>query len=90
MIGTMPQRWLRSQWFGADQKNGTTMLAKIAECLVASNAKLNEFSMKLSISVGKVDFLGSAHSQNILNRSACGLFPFCVDMGFLQGGLPGL
>lgn len=46
--------------------------------------------MKLSISVGKIDFLGSAHSQNILNRSACGLFPFCVDMGFLQGGLPGL
>lgn len=79
VVGTMTQRWLRWQWFGADHENGTNMLAQTTQHLVASKAKLNEFSMKLSIP-----------SWNILNRSAFGLSPFCVDMGFLRGGLPGL
>lgn len=90
VVGTVPWRWLRWQWFGADHEDGTNMLAKTTECLVASKAKLNEFSMELSISVGKVDFLGNVRSQNILNRLACGPSPFCLAMGFFQRGLPGL
>lgn len=83
VVGTVPWRWLRWQWFGADHEDGTNMLAKTTECLVASKAKLSKFSVKLSISVGKVDFLGNVHSQNILNRLACGHSPFSLDMGFL-------